>query len=177
MASVVLTIKGTGITGLKQDSSCDHIAIQDIVNHLQSLASGNEKGTVYCQSGTANPAAASATLTLVSAIATDAVTIGAVTFTATSTPTTELHWEIDGASDTLDAASLAAAINAHSTISQIVTATSVTNVVTVTAKQRGVVGNAINISSADATITASAANLTGGTGGATNAASTYAFGE
>lgn len=177
MASLVLTIKGTGVNGFKQDSSLDHEAIRDIVNHLQALASGNEKGTVYAQSGTANPVAASGTLTLVSAVATDAITIGATTLTASSTPANENQWEIDGASDTLDAVSLAAAINAHSTLSQIVTATSALGVVTVTAKQRGVVGNAINLSSADATITASGANLSGGTGGATDTAATYAFGE
>lgn len=176
MASIVLTIKGTGITGLKQHSSCDHIAIADIVNHLNSLASGNEKGTVYAQSGTANPVAASATFTVVSAVATDAVTIGTIVMTATSTPTTDLHWEIDGADDDADAASLCAAINANPTLTQIVTATVADNVVTVTAKQRGVVGNAINFSSADATITASTTHLAGGTGGATDAESAYAFG-
>ncbi len=176
MASLVLTISGSGVAGLKQDSSCDHEAIRDICNHLNSLASGNEKGTVYAQSGSAAPVAASATLTLVSAIATDAITIGPVTFVATSTPTLATHWEIDGADDAADAASLAAAINAHATVSQVVTASVADNVVTITAKQRGVAGNYINISSADATITASAANLAGGTGGATDTASTYAFG-
>jgi phage tail sheath gpL-like len=177
MASLVLTIKGVGVADMRVDETCDHEFVRGMINHLQSLASGNEKGTVHAQSGTADPVAASATLTLVSAIATDAITIGPVTFTATSTPTLSTHWEIDGADDTADAASLAAAINAHATASQVVTATSNLGVVTVTAKQRGVVGNYINISSADATITASAANLAGGTGGATNAAESYTFGE
>jgi len=177
MASLTVTVKGTNVAELKQDSSAPHEFVRGLINHLQSLAAGNEAGTVYVQSGSSDPVAASATLTLVSAIATDAVTIGATTMTATSTPTLSTHWEIDGADDTADAASLAAAINAHSTLGQIVTATSVLGVVTVTAKQRGVVGNAINISSADATITASGANLAGGTGGATDVASTHAFGQ
>ncbi len=177
MASLVLTIKGVNVAELQMDASCDHEFIHAVTNHLNSLASGNERGTVHAQTGSADPVAASGTLTLVSAIATDAITIGATTLTASSTPSGETQWEIDGAGDTADAASLAAAINAHSTLSQIVTATSDSNVVTVTAKQKGVCGNAINMSSADATITANVANLAGGTGGATDAPESYTFGE
>lgn len=149
---------------------------QALIQFFRDLVGGQQAGTVDVQTGSAHPVAASATLTLVSAIATDTITIGGVIFTATSTPTTELHWEIDGASDTLDAVSLAAAINAHSTVKQVVTATSATNVVTVTAKLKGVAGNFIPISSQDATITASAAFLGAGTGGATDAATTYSLG-
>lgn len=175
MASLVLTIKGTGITGLKQDSSVDHVAIRDIVNHLQSLASGNEKGTVYAQSGSSNPVAASGTLTCASVVATDTVTIGPTTFTFTSTPTLSTDVEVDGADDTADAAALAAAINAHATVNQVVTATSALGVVTLAAKQRGVVGNFIKLASTGGTVTVAA--MSGGTGGATDTESTYAFGQ
>lgn len=143
---------------------------------IKDMASGLHRGVLYIQTGSAAPVAASGTLTLVSAIATDAITIGTTTFTATSTPSLSTDWEIDGASDTLDAASLAAAINAHATVSQIVTASSAVNVVTITAKQKGVVGNFIPLSSADATITASAAFLEGGTGGVTETGSTFSLG-
>lgn len=175
MASLVLTIKGSGVAGLKQDSSCGHIAIHDIVNHLQALASGNEKGSVYAQSGSANPVAASGTITLASC-ATDTVTIGGITFTGSSTPSGDVQFETDG-DDTADAAALAAKINAHPTLSQIVSATSALGVVTVTARQRGVIGNFITLAETGTTITISGSALAGGTGGATNAASTYAFGE
>jgi hypothetical protein len=139
-----------------------------IVNLISGYMSGAlESGEIYVSGSTATTlVAASATFTLVSAIATDVITIGTISMTATSTPTTDLHWEIDGASDTLDAASLAAAINANPTLSKVVVATSATNVVTVTAIVKGVVGNQIPVSSADATITASATFLTGGLGGA-----------
>lgn len=179
MASLVVTVKSgdSDITSIKRADSEGVEALQEVCNLLDALATGTAKGTVYVQSGSASPAAASGTFTLVSAVATDAITIGPVTFTATSSPSAETDWEIDGADDTADAAALAAAINAHSTVSQVVTATSAAGVVTVTAKQRGVVGNYINISSADATITASGANLTGGTGGATDAEAAHAFGE
>lgn len=79
--------------------------------------------------------------------------------------------------DTYVASKLAAAVNAHATISQIVTATYAAGVVTVTAKQKGVVGNFIQFTDSDSTITSSGSGyLTGGTGGATSAATTYSFG-
>lgn len=148
---------------------------QELCAYIKSLGTIRQ-GSIDVQTGSANPVAASGTLTLVSAVATDAITIGAVTMTATSTPSLETDWEIDGADDTADAAALAAAINAHSTLSQIVTATSSAGVVTITAKQKGVVGNYIPLSSGDATITASGAFLAGGTGGAAEAAVTYSLG-
>jgi len=51
----------------------------------------------------------------------------------------------------------------------VVTATNVAGVITITAKQKGVVGNFINLSSGDSTISASAANLGSGTGGSQGA--------
>ena len=179
MSSIVLTIKSPEATtsSVKRHSSEGIEALREASNLLDALANGTAKGSVYAQSSSADPVAASGTLTLVSAIATDVAVIGPTTFTFTSTPTLESHVEVDGADDTADAAALAAAINAHSTVSQVVTATSALGVVTVTAKQRGVTGNFINISSPDSTITASAANLADGTGGAADAESSYAFGE
>ncbi len=152
-------------------------ATKVLENFFRALGSGVKRGTMQVFCNGTSPVAASGTLTLVSAIATDAITIGTTTFTATSTPTLSTHWEIDGATDTLDAASLAAAINAHATVSQIVTATSATNVVTITAKQKGLVGNFIPMTSADATITASGTGfLAGGTGGIEDAGVTYSLG-
>lgn len=147
--------------------------LKNAANLLNGLASGNLIGNVYVQRSDTDPVAASATLTLVSAIATDAITIGTITMTATSTPSTLLHWEIDGASDALDAASLCAAINANTTLNKVVVATVASNVVTVTCLQKGLVGNQIPISSADATITASGAFLAGGTGGGDGTLTAY----
>lgn len=179
MASLVVTIKSSDsdITSIKRDDTEGRESLQELCNALDAYATGCAKGTVYVQSGTSNPTAASGTFTCASVVATDAITIGPTTFTFTSTPSDPEDVEVDGADDDADAAALAAAINAHSTVSQVVTASVADNVVTVTAKQRGVVGNFINISSADATITASGTNLEGGTGGATDAEATYAFGE
>jgi len=148
--------------------------LKNAANLLNAIASGStETSEVTVQRSDTDPVAASATLTLVSAIATDAITIGTITMTATSSPTLTTDWEIDGADDTADAASLAAAINANPTLSKVVVATSAAGVVTVTALQKGLVGNQIPISSADATITASGAFLTGGTGGSDNKLTVY----
>jgi len=181
MSSLVITVKSEEVqadlqakykieTGKPQEEA---LRLSEL---FRNFASKNRSASFDVQTGSASPVAASATFTLVSAIATDSITIGPVVMVATSTPTLSTDWEIDGASDTLDAASLAAAINAHPTLSQIVTASSATNVVTVAAKQKGVVGNYIACSSQDATITASAAYLSGGTGGVTEVAVNYSCG-
>ncbi len=79
--------------------------------------------------------------------------------------------------NTWTAASLAAAVNAHATVGQVVLASYAAGVVTVTAKQKGVVGNFIQLSDGDTTITSSGSGyLTGGTGGATDTAVNYSFG-
>lgn len=144
--------------------------LNNVRRFLKACAGGAYQYEIDLNSSATTPVAASGTFTLTSAIATDAITIGKTTLTASSTPANENQWEIDGASDTLDAASLAACINAHSVLSTIVLASSATNVVTVTAHQKGILGNYINISSADATIVASATYLASGAGGASGAA-------
>lgn len=174
MATLVLTVKTSKDVSLFKQASQDRENLNRLINLLSGVNIGALQATVDVQSAAADPVAASGTLTLVSAIATDAVTVGKTTLTASSTPANEDQWEIDGASDTADAASLAACINAHSVLSLLVSATSASNVVTITALQKGVVGNHIALSSADATITASATYLASGAGGATNAAVTIA---
>ena len=170
MGTLNLCIKTSKDTSSFKQASQDQENLNRIINLISGVAIGAVQATIDVQSSSDNPVAASGTLTLTSAIATDAVTIGKTTLTASSTPANENQWEIDGASDTLDAASLAAAINAHSALSLIVTATSAAEVVTITAKQKGVLGNYIALSSADATIVASATYLASGAGGSTNAA-------
>lgn len=176
MSSLVITVKSSEAAELKGSTGIE--SLNAISIHFAALASGNAKGKVYAQSASADPVAASGTWTLASVIATDTVTVGNVTFTFTSTPTLATDVEVDGADNTADAAALAAAINAHSTVSQIVTATAALAVVTVTAKQRGVVGNFIPFTDGDSTITSAGSGfLAGGTGGVTDAEAAYNFGE
>ena len=177
MASLNILVKASDVASIKKDSSLGVESLQEVHNLLEALAIGAAKGTVYVQSGSADPAAASGTLTLNTVIATDVFTVGPVTFTGTDTPTTNLHFDTSLATDALIAADMARAVNEHTTASQIVTATSAAAVVTITAKQRGVAGTWIELASVESTITASAAYLAGGAGGVTDAESTHAFGE
>lgn len=79
--------------------------------------------------------------------------------------------------NTYVASKLAAAVNAHSTLSKIVVASYSGAVVTVTCRVKGVIGNFIQFSDNDSTITSSGSGyLAGGTGGATSTAVNYSFG-
>jgi len=151
----------------------DRDNLKRISRYIDQIATGKITASIDVSDSATAPVAASGTYTLVSAIATDAVTIGQETFTASSTPSGENEWEIDGADDTADALSLATAINAHSTIGSMITATSALGVVTLTAQTKGSWANQVPFSSADATITASATFLAGGTGGSEDAAESF----
>lgn len=142
---------------------------------FRDLGCGRIRATVDVGTSANQSVKASGTFTLVSAIATDAITIGTVTLTASSTPGAN-EWEIDGADDDADAAALSAAINAHSVLSKLVTASVTDNIVTVTCNVAGSIGNQIPISSADATITASGTHLENGAGGLEQATTQYAMG-
>ena len=173
-SSITITVKSDKTQSFNQQKlQLSATKDRDMANALARLfrdaASHRHRLTADIQTGSAAPVAASATLTFVSVIATDAFVIGPTTFTATSGGSGAANFDIDGASDTLDAAAAVATINAHPTVSQVVTATNVAGVITITAKQKGVVGNFINLSSGDSTISASAANLGSGTGGSQGA--------
>lgn len=170
MSSLVLTIKTSKDPNQYKVAGQKNTNLNRLMNLISGLNVGALLGTVDIQGSSADPVSASGTFTLTSAIATDAITIGSVTLTASSSPANENQWEIDGADDDADAASLAACINAHSVLSKIVVAEADENVVTVTALQAGVLGNQLAISSADSTIVTSASYLADGAGGAQDVA-------
>lgn len=155
------------------DTNKSREAALALSRYFKDVASGRMRASFDVQTGGAAPVRASATWTLASVVATDACTVGGVTFTFTSSPSAETDVEVDGADDTADAAALAAAVNAHSTISKQVSATSALGVVTIEAREAGVMGNLIAISDADSTITTSSAYLANGAGGADDDAVAY----
>lgn len=144
----------------------------NVADHFRRVAAGLESGSFDLYTSSASPVAASGTITLASVAADDTVTIGGVTFTAKASPSGSVQFSQAG-TDTQDAASLAAKINAHSTLSQIVSATSASGVVTVTCRVKGVIGNFITLASTGGTMTLSASALAGGTGGVTGAPTSY----
>lgn len=176
-SSIVLTIKTEDTqsdvnTKLRLDTIKDKEGAIELKKYIKNMSSGIVRGIIDVQTGSAAPVAASGTITLASFADDDTLTIGGVTITGKSSPTTEDHFEIDG-NDTADAAALAACINAHSTLSQVLTASSNAAIVTITLKQKGVIGNFFVIAaSAHATL----AQPSGGTGGVTNAAIQYNLG-
>lgn len=143
--------------------------------YFKDLATGIKSASVDVQTGAANPVAASGTFTLSSVPVDDTVTIGTVTLTAKASPANENQFSQAG-TNTQDAASLAAVINAHSVLSLSFVATSAAAVVTVTSKVKGTIGNHIPISETGTSITASGAFLAGGTGGGNDSVVTYSLG-
>lgn len=143
--------------------------------YFKELAIGTKSASVDVQTGAGNPVAASGTFTLASVPADDTVVIGGVTLTAKAAPANESEWSQAG-TDTQDAASLAAVINAHSVLGLSFSATSAVAVVTVRCKTKGTVGNHIPIAETGTSITASGAFLAGGTGGGNDTVVTYSLG-
>jgi len=120
-------------------------------------------GTVTSASPVANTFA-TGTATLVSVIATDTVTINGLIYLAVSGTASEGEFDIDG-DDAANAIELRNAINTDTRTGTTgdLTATASTNVVTATTDVAGTAGNAITLTSQDATITVSGAGtLTGG---------------
>ncbi len=151
-----------------------HEIARKIINYVESLQSGGELAAGANLPPSINivnqgdEVQASGTFILDTVIATDAVSINGVTFTAVASSPAANQFEV-GADDVETAANLAAAINASvsALVAGYVTATSAaglttTGVVTVTSAFYGLAGNQTLIASADSTIVASGARLTGG---------------
>jgi hypothetical protein len=149
----------------------------DIAQYLSDLACGAQAGTIYVQTSSSDPVAASGTITCASVNADDTVTIGKTTLTAKASPSGEDQWSQAG-SDTADAASLVTKINAHSVLGKLVSATSSAGVVTVTSLVKGSIGNHIALASSNGSrLAVSAAYLASGTGGPETSATSFAFGQ
>lgn len=137
------------------DTSKKKETLAQLVSWLEGYAMGlRSGGTVDAQQNGGTAVAASGTLTLASSSGTVGGSINGVSVT--------VAW---GTSDTATATALAAAINAsvNALVAGHVTATSLNGVVTVTAANKGIVGNAITLAASGTNVTASGARLTGGT--------------
>lgn len=142
---------------------------QRIVNYINSLFTGSESAMSssippqIAISIQENEVQASGTLTCVSVIATNSVVINGVSFTAVdSAPGTNEF--VRTADNAVTATNLAAAINASATalISGYVTASALSNVVTVTSVFYGLSGNQATMSTTGGTITSSVTRLASG---------------
>jgi phage tail sheath gpL-like len=156
------------------DTSNTLLLINKLQNYLGSLATGVRSASVVTR-----VVAVQATGTITfsdTGAADDTVLINGVTFTAKASGATGNEWNV-GASATLSAAALAAAINASATalVNEHVTASADSGVVTITAINAGHSGNAITIAEgvdSGTDMAVSGARLTGGTDGTEK---TYSF--
>lgn len=131
-----------------------------LMKYLRSLMGGARSAVVAIG---VNAAKATGTVTLSSHVATNTVTINGTAFTCVASGATGNQYNV-GADDTETAANLAAAINASSDLTDLVTASSALGVVTVTAASAGKLGNCITIAiSANGSV--SAARLASGDNG------------
>jgi phage tail sheath gpL-like len=180
MSSLVITIKsGRAYADLARfigEASNPRQGVQKLKQFLKSVESGAEPASIVVQRGSANPVAATGTLTLTYNSITngDTCVIAGVTLTCvTGTPGTgEFKKETDA---TKVATNLVAAINANATLAALVVPSSALGVVTLTALQAGVCGNQYTIVGS-AGMVASAAKMAGGAGGALTTAVTFSRG-
>lgn len=151
-----------------------HRCLQNVRNLLHGLISGALLGAVTSSVSASDPVAASGTVTCASVADADTVTLGKIVLTAKTSPSGSAQWA-RGVSNTADAAALAACINAHTTLSTLVSATSAAAVVTITANARGSVGNHIGLASSSGTTLAVTGSgyLSSGTGGAESVPVTF----
>ena len=166
MATVNIQIKtNKDHTSFKQagQKQANAVRIQELI---KGMVSGAVVGSMEVQTSSADPVAASGTLTLTySGIsADDTVVIAGQTLTCKSSGTAANTFVKTGDA-TATATNLKNAINANATLAKYVVATSAAAVVTVTANQKCSMGNLVTLVGS-AGIVASAATLAGGTGGA-----------
>lgn len=175
MATINVTIKTNAVeSGQYSAAKQTHKSLTNLAKLIRGLDSGMIGGSVDVSVSSADPVAASATATLVSVADADTVTIAGTVLTGKTSPSGSAQWA-RGVSDTADAAALVACVNAHTTVSKYVVATSVAGVVTLTANVKGPVGNLITLTSSSNTtlaVTGSGA-LTGGAGGVVGTQTTY----
>lgn len=181
MSSFVITVNSpkneqTLINAI-QSASATQSAVK-LSQFFRSVASGTESASLSVSTSSNNPVAASGsfTLTYASISANDTCIIGKTTLTAkTTAPANESEFrkETDLATTV---ANLIAVINAHSVIGKIVTASSSSaGVVTLTAKQPGLIGNEIGLTGSTG-IVRSATYLASGSGGSNSVPVSYSLG-
>ncbi len=182
MSSLVITVKSEhSLTHLRQryqlETGKPKLQAQALQQLFHRLAGGIDSASCDVQTATADPVAASSTITLATVLADDTVTIGKTVLTAKAAPAGESQWSQAG-TNTANAAALVVKINAHSVLSKLVFASSAAGVVTVSALVKGEVGNHIGLVSSNGTRLAVTGSgyLASGAGGVTEVAVHYALG-
>lgn len=170
MSITVLTLSGHPANFPARDVKDPRTLAIEVANYLEACAGGMIESTSLAVDAAA--VAATATVTLAAVLAADTVTVCNTVFTAVNGGTpTAVQFDMSG-TDTADAASFVAAVNAHTTIGRMVTASNLLGVVTLTSKVPGVFGNGLALASSNGTRLAVVAFA----GGSSTARATYTFG-
>ena len=164
MPSIVIFINHDAHEELLETPASNHQEhAKKLENFFKAAASGHQACQIEQISDDTALVRASATLTCASVVEDNTCVINGVTLIAKASPAGESQFLVE-ATNTLQAATIAAAINAHSSLVGIVTASSSGAVVTVSAASKGLIGNAITLVGTVTVLAASAARLAGGTG-------------
>lgn len=136
---------------------------------FDAVSIGNRSAKVTAQVTTGDQVAATGTITFSAFAAADTFTIGTQTFTCEASGASGNNQFNVGGTDTLSAAAAVTVINAHPSLSGVVTATSSGAVITVTAAVSGLIGNQIGLAiSAHGSVSAS--KMAGGANPTTSSA-------
>lgn len=155
-------------------SGDDKEGVLALRNLCDRILGGQEVAVIDAQTDAEDPVAASGTVTCSSVAVDETLVLAGVTLTAKASPSGEAQFNQAG-SDSADASSLADCINAHSTLSKIVSASAASDVVTITCKVKGFIGNFITMSETGSGMTVSGPTLSGGTGGAVSTSKQYSL--
>lgn len=165
MASVCLFINTDADKSLVDTAtSTPHKWAANFMNFFRGVRGGAYPASIEMVTSSTALVRASGTVTVASINADDTITINGTTLTGKSSPSGQSQFDSDG-SDTVVATAVAACINAHTSLTGIVIATSALGVVTVSASVKGLIGNCITLASSDNTrLAVSAARLASGAG-------------
>lgn len=142
------------------ESGYSMLAGLKLKDYFKMITSGIRPGVVQTK---VNAVKATGTVTFSSIVQNDTVTINGVVFTGKDSPSTAVQFQTGG-TDAAAATSLAALINADTTLDGMVVATADGAVITLTALVPGELGNAVTLAiSAHGSV--SAARMSGGTNG------------
>lgn len=169
MSVTLLQLNGHPANFPARDATDPRTLAIEVANYIEACAAGQIESTSLAVDAAAVPA--TATVTLANVSVSDTVTVCNTVFTAVAATPTSVQFTQAG-TDTVDAASLVAAVNAHATVGRLVTATQDAGEVTFTSKLPGIYGMGLQLSSSEGTRLA----VTAFTGGTSTARATYTFG-
>jgi phage tail sheath gpL-like len=138
---VVNTNKNNLISSLDTQGGPSAWYLRKLSNLFQAFSLGVWKSNTILVN---NAVAATGTISPVSHVATDTITVCNITLTCSNSTQDATHYK-PGASDTACAANMATCINANTHTSKIVSATAASGVVTLTSLVPGEIGNGLGL--------------------------------